>query len=136
VRWVERLTYCPWTPNHVVDFLVEKSKQMQHNLTLWVHWVTIVILTYSHHVIKDVFKASKNHSPSLFLHMFHMLGETYNHDNNWDFLPFCCCYFKLISNINVVQWNDILIPLSLMNAILKMFLIQFSWLFCMHFNSY
>jgi len=100
VRW--RLTYCPWTPKSCCRFvLVEKSKQMQRNLTLWAHWETIFILTYFHHVIKDVFEASKNHSPSLFLHMSHVLGKPYNHDNNKDFLPFCC-YFKLISNINIV----------------------------------
>jgi hypothetical protein len=111
VSW--RLIYCPWTPKSCCRFvLVEKSKQMHCNFILWACWVTIFILTYSHHVIKDVFDASKNHSPSLFLHMSHVLGETCNHDNNRDFLPFCCCYFKLISNINIVQWNDILIPLS------------------------
>jgi hypothetical protein len=112
VSW--RLTYCPWTLESCCRFvLIEKSKQMQCNLILWAHWVTIFILTYFHHAIKDVFEASKNHSPSLFSHMSHVLGEAYNHDNNQDFLPLCCCYFKLISNINIVQWNDILIPLSL-----------------------
>jgi hypothetical protein len=68
VSW--RLTYCPWTPKSCCRFvLVEKSKQMQCKFIVWAHWVTIFILTYFHHVIKDVFEASKNHSQSLFLHV-------------------------------------------------------------------
>ncbi len=105
------------------------------HLVSWVHCPIIFIMTNFWHVVDFFFNFPK-YSPFIFAHwnVYHVLGETCIHDNNKDFLPFCCC-FKLISRINLVQWSNVFILFCFdqCHCFLR-FLVQLFFFSCMHFN--
>jgi hypothetical protein len=101
---------------------------------VWTHWLVFLVTTNSEHVIKYLHEFLKSQSSFILVHsrpISHTLKKLCNHESNKSLIPLHDYNFKLISWINFVECNNVLIPLGLVEGdyftMFSTYLLWFSW---------
>ncbi len=97
------------------------------------HWLVFLVTTNSEHVIKYLHEFLKSQSSFILVHsrpISHTLNKLCNHESNKSLIPLHDYNFKLISWINFVECNNVLIPLGLVEGwlfhhVLNLFVVVF-----------